>query len=64
MTKPIYTVDYHRRRHANDEAWIWDYVIVDAIGEVVAGGHGHPSKPMARTAAHAKIEARGGKVKT
>ncbi len=64
MTKPTYTIEYHRWRRPNDEAWVWDYVIFDAKGTVVTGGHGHPSKPMARTAAEAKIKARGGKVKT
>ncbi len=63
MTKPTYSIIYNRRRHPADEAWQWDYTVVDARGTVVAGGDGHPSKPMARTAALAKIEARGGRLK-
>ncbi len=58
MTKPAYTIEYSRRR-LDDKAWCYDYDIVDARGVIVAGGYGHPSKAMARTAALAKIEATG-----
>ncbi len=63
MTKPTYTIKYRRYHRLVNAGTLWDYDIIDARGDIVAGGHGHPSKAMARTAALAKIEARGGRVK-